>query len=331
MKKDVVKLASSLILVLFTAACGGGGGGDGGNGPSGPGAGGPAQIGALTSANADLVLFTALTNVRGIYSSLQLQGGVSLLTAATRLDLAKINNEGVSGSDPCSLGGATDWMFTDADADNQFSTGDTWTFDHKQCVKMDTTQDGTESINFVKFDPAIVPPAEDSDIQFVLDLTGTLFGTAYTYQGSFSLVTFTNDGITTQQTISSPAMTGTLLSTGMVTLQNFMVSVTANSATKDETLTMSADITDPVLGTYKVTTGAPLQGNNIPLLGGADMYAKGSFTIMKDGNQARLTAIDSQNVTIEIDVDGMPGYEQSIDTTWQALVTTYLNFMGLTP
>ena len=52
-----------------------------------------------------------------------------------------------------------------------------------------------------------------------------------------------------------------------------------------------------------------------------DYPSTGVFRVQGENSEARLTALDNVRVLIEIDADGVEGFEQEIETTWQELTS----------
>jgi hypothetical protein len=72
----------------------------------------------------------------------------------------------------------------------------------------------------------------------------------------------------------------------------------------------------------------PLIGINLPLIGGAEMYYEGEFTVSLDQGSVNLIALSATNVLINVDLDGDNVIDQTFDTTWDALTQEYLQFIG---
>ncbi len=332
MQKNTIRRVSLLSLTLLASACGGGGGDD--NNPLGNPAsvgGSPAPIAELTESNADLVAFAALWRVTGTYNAVSAAAGASLLAAGFRLTEADLNNEGTSGSDPCEQSGSLDWAFGDADGDGEFSTGDSWHYQYNQCQDQNSQRDGTVDIRFVRLNGA-TPPAKDNLTEFEFSLQKTLYGSNNDIQGRFTFAVTSSDGITDTATLDIPMLTVSLGDEGSVTLNGITLVRTTNDNTNALSWSFSGDFNGPILGSFSVDTETELQAlpkpgeDSPPLIGG---YHQGVYTVSKGGRKLRLTAVDPDNVTIEIDVDGSPGYETSINATWADMGLKYYQYAGL--
>jgi hypothetical protein len=318
------------------AACGGGSddGPNSGANPGGPiyenpGPGtGSGSIENLTTENAGLVAFAALTNVKSYAMSLQLQGATQLLLAGFTLALADLNGQGYTQTDPCDTSGSTTWTFTDADNDQNLSQNDSWVFMQDQCVKNGDVSNGSWTINFLQFDSDNSTPADSDALEFITDLTGTSFGDAYTFRGTYAWISDTPDGIVKTQTISSDSIVTTLNYQSDSTLSDFFYSSINDDSSQAETIEFRALISDAVLANYQVTTQMPLTGINLPLLGGSEMYYEGEFTVVLEQGSVNLVALSATDVRISVDLDGDGDIDQAFDSTWNALTQAYLQFVG---
>lgn len=335
MKKSHQLIAMVLSAIVLTA-CGGGGGGDpqGGGGPGAGGGGGGGvietpSITSLTNENAGLVAFTAMTNAKAYNTSLQLQGALELLHAGFALADAKLRGLGNSYTEVCDSAGAKTWTFSDNDGDTQLSTGDIWNFTQTNCS--DTTDDiadGSWTINFVAFNPEPPPVGSHAEFNFETDLSGTSFGSDYTFSGTYYMLTDTPDDIIGTQIISSDSMVTTLNGGADSQLTNFYFSTVRNDATQGETIEFRGTFSDEMMSFYELSTQTPLTGTNIPLLGGSEMYYEGEFTVSLQTGGVNLSVLSTTDVRINVDLDGNGVYETTYDTTWNDLTTQYLRFIG---
>ena len=336
--KIVNKLTAISLCTLLFAACGGGGGdpapaGGGGGGPIGtPGGGGTTtDLSSLTNDNAGLIAFVAMSNTKSYATALQTQGGTELLLAGFTLVDAQLKGLGNSGTRACDKEGMKTWAFTDNDGDTYLSTGDTWSFDQINCTDTDTYADGTWVINFIEHNPDNSVIARHDEMEFITDLYGTSFGSDYTFRGTYNLSITTPDNVVSTIVVSSDNIITATNGEPDSTLKNFMVSMVKDDASLAETLEFKGDISDASLGHYIVATQAPLNGVDIPLLGGDQMYFAGEFTVTLDTGKVKLFVLDASNVRISVDIEGDGLYETSFDTTWSDLTVKYMSFIGFNP
>lgn len=335
--KTANKITALILTTLLFAACGGGsdsGSAPGGTsgGPSGsPGSGTTTDVSRVTTENAGLIAFVAMSNTKNYATALQTQGGVELLLAGFTLVDANLRGLGNSDTRSCDTGGSKTWAFTDNDGDTKLSTGDSWSFEQMDCYEADTYADGNWIINFVDLNPNRSAVARHDEVEFVTDLAGSSFGSDYTFRGTYHMAISTPDDIVSTQVISSDNIVTASNGEPDSTLKNFLVSTIRDDSSMAETLEFHGDITDTVLGHYQVETQAALTGVDIPLLGGDQMYYTGEYTVTLDTGKVKLFVLSTTDVRISVDLEGDGLYETSYDTSWNDLTLQYLRFIGFNP
>lgn len=322
----------AMCLAVALSACGGGGGG-GGSTASAPV--------AVTAANASQVASTsyeASSALQGAGS-----GGVGALTgavvqtSATRVDLmgaivSQIGNiepllsaapvpavtgAQVSASVSCTNGGTVSLSLNDVNNDQQLSTGETASISFSACDEGGILLNGSLGLTNVTVTGDIATPLAAYSLQVTVTASGFTAvenGQTAGLNGGFVLSQSTSDGVSFSSSISGTSMQVTEAGV-TVTLTNFQSDGTSNDSTGAFRLSTNATVSSSVLGgSVTIVTDTPFQGT------APDYPSSGQATITgANGTTVTLIALDSVNVRLQINSDGVPGVDQTIDTTWAAL------------
>jgi hypothetical protein len=139
--------------------------------------------------------------------------------------------------------------------------------------------------------------------------------------------TFINNGdaTTTLDTLQTPFVATGVSGTSMTvdanassqTLSNYVSSSTLDGGMQNLPYTMAASgtlDTTQLGGVVEYSTPVEFSGE------GTNYPAAGSLLVEGSSSSARLTAVDDVNVTIEVDTNGDGVVDETINTTWAALV-----------
>jgi hypothetical protein len=324
-------------LVLLSAvgglgACGGGGGGNGGGANPGIAAADPLTV---TSANAGAVAGTTFDATNGLTGSSD--GAFGIVPAAVgRASTAQIGvidtliqqvrraptvfAGAASGVAPAAVqtvnescdSGSLSGTFNDADGDLNLSTGDTVSLTANNCNSGGVIVNGSISVSniVVTGDQITAPYSLQLGLQ-ASNFSVTVGGETVVLSGDGTISEVNNDGISS---ITSFSGNGIQITTGgqTLTLTDYTVVATDNTATGGYSITVDATISSTGLGgSVVVTTTVALTGT-----GSLDPSA-GQITCVGAGNtRVTLVAVDSINVQLEVDRDGDGVTDETIPATW---------------
>ena len=332
MSKLTNKLNSVLLLsaAAALAACGGGSGGGSDSAAS-------ADPVAISSDNAPQVAGAAY-NASGSLEGAGL-GGAGFLTGAVTetsgggIDMveviiaqlkasqawfanhaaALVTGAVVTATENCTDGGSLSFTLNDADDNQDLSTGDSLSATFSSCSEAGTVLNGVISINNVVIsgDPLSFPYSLQLTIQ-ANNFSVTENSEIASLNGAMTLSQSTGDGVSFTNTISGTSMALTETG-GSATLSAFQLSSTENGSAY--TLDMNATVSSSEIGgAVTIVTDATFQGvePNDPFTGQATITGANNSSVT-------LIAVDSVNVTLEVDADGDGIPEETIPTTWDAL------------
>ena len=329
----LMKSVNSVLLLSAAAglaACGGGSGGGSDSGAS-------ADPVAISSANAPQVAGAAY-NASGSLEGAGL-GGAGFLTGAVTettaggVDMVEViiaqlkasqswfenhaaafvTGAVVTATENCTDGGSFSFTLNDADDNQDLSTGDSLSATFSSCSEAGTVMNGTISINnlVISGDPLAPPYTLQLTIQ-ANNFSVTENSETASLNGAMTLSQSTGDGVSFTNSISGTSMalneTG-----GSATLSAFQLSSTENGSAY--TLDMNATVSSSEIGgAVTIVTDATFQGvePNDPFTGQATITGANNSSVT-------LIAVDSVNVTLEVDADGDGVPEDIIPTTWDAL------------
>jgi hypothetical protein len=332
MSKLTTNVNSVLLLsaAAALAACGGGSGG-------GSDSAATADPVAISSANAPQVAGAAY-NASGSLEGAGL-GGAGFLTGAVTattaggVDMVEViiaqlkasqswfeshaaaflTGAVVTATENCTDGGSVTLTLNDADGNQDLSTGDSLSASFSSCSEAGTVMNGSISINNVVIsgDPLSPPYSLQLTVQ-ANNFSVTENSEMASLNGAMTLSQSTGDGVSFTNTISGTSMalneTG-----GSATLSAFQLSSTENGSAY--TLDMNATVSSSEIGgAVTIVTDTTFQGvdPNDPFTGQATITGANNSSVT-------LIAVDSVNVTLEVDADGDGVPEDIIATTWDAL------------
>lgn len=305
-------------------ACGGGGGDDGGPTPaqSAITLSIPAAPLAIVDTNAEAVAAEALSSSAGdVAGSIPPVVPFSAMAATTQSSAwspqtaarfatqrLQINPVAVDGAvtnvaQPCSGGGAVDVI------DNGTSGSITFT----NCVENGTTINGIILASNIVDTP---PTQQSVTLVFqgfsISDFTGYL-----AIQGDISMSVAVDGAGVQTQTLSGSSFASQFNNEAFqLTNYNLTAVVDPGAGTTTETSTFTYASTS-MGGSVTVQTVMPFVTNV------GDLYPSSGQVVAtgSNGSKCRLTALDNVNVLLEVDADGVGGYETMINTTWAALAS----------
>lgn len=204
----------------------------------------------------------------------------------------------------------------------EFSPGDRVVLEFADCGpdagNPDFRIDGT--FTYVAEAVTISGPTEEYVTDFTLsDLRVRVDGLALLYRGSLRMTEHTDDGITWNTVLDIPSLRSTVDVTGVGTfeqkIENAALTLEDNEIDDDWAAWVEGDFYDSgVGGVMELVTVAPFEGS------GDDSPREGVLEIRGAGNsKIRLTALDTKDVRIEVDEDGDDVFEETIETTWDAI------------
>ena len=318
---------SVLSASVLVAACGGGGGG----GNSFNGAEEPASTFAITSANATAATSASWEAVVASSDFGDLGGGLGLSAAipgsvakATQAFKAAGQSTGTGQAvpfgpivSPCLPSGAVTISGDVADL-LTLTAGDTFDVLYEQC------NEGAGEV----IDGAIAFTVADfsGDLQlgtYLLSMDAIV--TNLQIETATDTITNNGDASVTLDTVQTPFIETGVSGTSMIvdtntssqTLSNFVSSATLDAGMQNLPYTKAASgtlNTTQLGGVVDYSTPVEFSGE------GTNYPAAGSLLVEGANSSALLTALDDVNVTIEIDANGDGVIDDTINTTWAALV-----------
>jgi len=320
-------IATCLTALLLTA-CGGGGGGNPNTNPGGNNPPSDSGLLKLNDSNGGLIAIIAFTNAKGAASGAMFTGALELLNAAFTITNAELQNLGYSGTESCEVGGDFSWTFTDSDADTNISSGDSWQVINNNCESDVAFTNGSTGFNITRLESSDTTNEHHSDITFTIDLSGTLFGDATKTLGSYTWKSDTTDGIVETENLLISSYQS-IINDEVITMTGLSYVETRDENTLSESLVMEGELSDETLGDYSIETQQALIAINPPLLVGDRFYYEGNYTVTLKTGSVKLTALSETDVQLDVDIDGDGNFDQTINTTWAALATQYLSYLGL--
>jgi hypothetical protein len=327
-------LVPAACLAAALSACGGGGGGGSATAAAEPV--------AISAANASTVAGQAY----GAVSGLEGTGGADIVntltgavvqTDAPRIDVIdvivsqvrNINPELIAGQvpvvtgavvtdgGPCTNGGSISISLNDLNNDLQLSTGESVTMTFSACNEGGFVMNGSFSINNVTITGDVFNSVPPYSLQLTVQANGftaTENGQAVGMNGGLTLSQSTPDGLSFTSSISGSSLQ--LTESGItVTMTNFQINATHDDGTGAYTFDADATVSSSTMGgSVTIVTDVPFQGiePGDPSVG--ELTVTGA-----NGTSVRLIALDPVNVRLQIDFDGNPGVDSTVDTTWAAL------------
>jgi hypothetical protein len=320
-----VSIAVSLI-ALATAGCGGGGGGGSGSGST---AQGPTLT--ISSANAPRVTEAAMattnaTDVANVGGGLAGSPGAAATSAAVakraakRLSAHAVAQRQIPDTQPCDtppggVAGSIDFIFNDADNDNDVSRNDTIDATLKNCFLADVnvTGNGRLSLRITAFSNTSLGIAAQYT-NFALDASGTANDMAIDGNLDF---TATKPSATTAQVVIDSGTFTVKDANDTVTLSAPSLTLTGNTTTKRYAIVGGATVTSQALGgtfTYNIPSSAPLTGT------GSANPDSGTINIVGVNSNVVVTALGGNNVRLDIDTTGDKVADESRTVTWDEII-----------
>ncbi len=325
---------SGLLIFILLASCGGGGSGGGSTAST------ETPV-AITTANAEAAAGAGAANAQSTYEVASEGGdivtGVSVRKAGAGPRLAAFANKqlrwilqndvdtpprltGISHPDevPCGVSGSVSVAFDDADNSLGLSAGDSFTLTFNNCIDYSDMVSVNGMIS-LRFNALSGNPLVDS--VWSVDVTMTLAnvvvaggGDTATFNGDMSYALETQDDVNFMGSVKGNSLT---IDINGVTesLSNYLIAFTENDVTLAYTVNANGTVSSTELGGYvQFETLATFEGV------APDYPYTGRMKITGEGNSSvTLTAIDSTNVQLEIDVDGDGTADQTLTTTWESL------------
>jgi hypothetical protein len=221
----------------------------------------------------------------------------------------------VTATENCTDGGSFSFTLNDADDNQDLSTGDSLSATFSSCSEAGTVMNGTISINNIVISGDLQTPNSAYSLQLTIQANNfsvTENSETASLNGAMTLSQSTGNGVSFTNTISGTSMalneTG-----GSATLTAFQLSSTENGSAY--TLDMNATVSSSEIGgAVTIVTDTTFQGID------PENPFTGQATIIGANNSSvTLIAVDSVNVTLEVDADGDGVPEDIIPTTWDAL------------
>jgi len=219
----------------------------------------------------------------------------------------------VTATENCSGGGSLSFTLNDADGNQDLSTGDSLSAAFSNCSEAGTVVNGSISINNVMISGA--PLSFPYSLQLTIQANNfsvTQNSETASLNGAMTLSQSTVDGVSFANTISGTSIAVNQTG-GSATLSAFQLHSTEDGSAY--TLDMNATVSSSEIGgAVTIITDAAFEGvePNDPFTGQATITGANNSSVT-------LIAVDSVNVTLEVDADGDGVPEETIATTWDAL------------
>lgn len=329
-----VDAAAFISVSVMLVACGGGGGGDGASNV-GISASDPV---AITQDNATEVASATFEATDGLTGNSE--GAVGFLPAsvgqasAAQINVIKtiiqqakrapvfLSNDGTGGVVPAATqtseeaceNGSISATFNDNDNDLTLSTGDSVSMTANNCDFGGVVMNGTISMSNV-----VVSGDESSapySMQFRMQATNfsvSVSGETVVMSGDGTIGESSSDGVLT----SSVSGNGIRITAAgeTLTLTDYDILETENEATGEYSISINATISSSsVGGSVTVTTDVALSG-----IGSGDPSAGQVTCVGANSSSLTLTVVDSLNVELQVDTDGIGGPDETIPLAWTAL------------
>lgn len=337
--KVSIRLTLAIAATTLVAACGGGGGGGGGgSGSSSSTITVPSTPVGITTSNAPQVAGASTSTVDAVAGAGSLGGsalGVSISDSGvprpslSSLVVAQV--AAIAGNAPqlaslatgavtsatinCSGGGSMGVSFDDADSSTTLTRGDTLAVTLNSCVSQGETLTGSLGVAVQALTGTPGSTAWSTILGLTFNNTTTVSGgLVSSFTGSPTL-TYSVAGTTETMDLSSTSsLSGTYAGNSFV-LSNFTIHQTQNTATNAYTLSIGGTFASSLMaGSVTMSTPTPLAGNGSahPSSGVVKLTGAG-------GSSVTLTALDSTNVTLDIDSNGDGMIDTTQSRTWATL------------
>jgi hypothetical protein len=341
MSQNANYIVNAVILLSASALLGGcGGGGGGGDGVSNVGfsASDPVVItpdNATEVASATFEATDGLTgNSEGVFGVLPASAGqlsaAQINVIKTIIQQAKrapvfLSNDGAgvtpaatqTSQENCENGpnGSISGTFNDNDNDLTLSTGDTVSMTASNCDFGGVVMNGTISIsNVVVSGDEISPPYSMQFRMQATDFSVTVSGETVVMSGDGTISESNSDGFNVSSSVSGNGIRITAAGETL-TLTGYDILETENEATGEYAISINATISSSsVGGSVTVTTDVALSG-----IGSGDPSAGQVTCVGANSSSLTLKVVDSLNVQIEVDTDGIGGPDETLSLAWTAL------------
>jgi len=342
MSKRTNHVNAAVIVSVSTllGACGGGGGG-GGDGASNVGISASDPV-AITQDNATEVASATFEATDGLTGNSE--GALGLVPASVgQASAAQINvietiiqqakrapvflsNDGTGGVAPaatrtsqedCENGpnGSISGTFNDNDKDLTLSTGDSVSMTANNCDFGGVVMNGTISMSNV------VVSGDESSLPYLMqfrmqatNFSVTVSGETVVMSGDGTISESSSDGFNFSSSVSGNGIRITAAGETL-TLTDYDILETQNDATGEYAISINATISSSsVGGSVTVITDVALSG-----IGSSDPSAGQVTCVGANSSSLTLTVVDSLNVDLQVDTDGIGGPDETIRLAWTAL------------
>jgi hypothetical protein len=340
MSQNANYIVNAVILLSASAllgACGGGGGGDGvsnvGISASDPVAITPDNATEIASATFEATdglsgnsegVFGVLPASAGQLSAAQINVIKTIIQQAKRAPVF-LSDDGTgvapaatqTSQENCENGpnGSISGTFNDNDNDLTLSTGDTASMTASNCDFGGVVMNGTISIsNVVVSGDEISPPYSMQFRMQATDFSVTVTGETVVMSGDGTISESRSDGFNVSSSVSGNGIRITAAGETL-TLTDYDILETGNKATGEYAISINATISSSsVGGSVTVTTDVALSG-----IDSGDPSAGQVTCVGANNSSLTLNVVDSLNVQIEVDTDGIGGPDETLSLAWTAL------------
>jgi len=211
--------------------------------------------------------------------------------------------------------GSISGTFNDNDNDLTLSTGDSVSMTANNCDFGGVVMNGTISMsNVVVSGDESSPPYS---MQFRMQATNfsvSVSGETVVMSGDGTIGESSIDGFNFSSSVSGNGIRITAAGETL-TLTDYDILETENEATGEYAISINATISSSsVGGSVTVTTDVALSG-----IGSGDPSAGQVTCVGANSSSLTLTVVDSLNVEIEVDTDGIGGPDETLSLAWTAL------------